>query len=168
MSPVPVDGDAFREALSRFPSGVTVVTTRDVDGVPWGFTASAFASLSATPPLVLVCLDRAADCHEAFEARSDRFAVNILAVDHEDLALRFASKGADKFAGGGFDDGLGGVPTLPGAVAVLECRTDDRVTGGDHTILIGLVEQVRLGDGEPMVYANRGFRRLAEPVTGSR
>jgi flavin reductase ActVB len=91
----------FREAMSRFPSGVTLVTTVDADGDPRGFTATAFAGVSVEPPLVLTCLDRTADCHSAiFAARA--FAVNILGSQHRALALKFATKGADKFAGAPF------------------------------------------------------------------
>ncbi|WP_143670680.1 flavin reductase family protein, partial [Streptomyces antimycoticus] len=63
-----VDAVAFRSALSRFPSGVTIVTTRSAGGTLHGFTASSFAALSLDPPLVLVCLDQGADCFAAFIA----------------------------------------------------------------------------------------------------
>lgn len=85
----------FRDAMARFASGVTIVTTTDDTGQLWGFTASSFCSLSLQPPLVLVCLDRSADCYPVFRARP-RFLVNILSTHHRGLALRFATKGGDK------------------------------------------------------------------------
>lgn len=149
----------FREAMSRFPSGVTVVTTVDADGCPRGFTASAFAAVSVAPPLVLACLDSTADCHRAFLA-TRAFAVNILGVQHRALALRFASKGADKFTGSPFTDTMLGSPGLADAVAAVDCETAQLIEAGDHTILLGRVRHVRLGEGRPVVYAHRGFHDL--------
>lgn len=154
-----VDAAAFRTALSRFPSGVTIVTMRDADGTPWGFTASAFASLSLDPPLILVCLDRAADCHPAFVA-AERFAVNVLAPAHAEIALRFATKGEDKYAPGGFEQDEHGCPVLPDAAAVIACELERAVPGGDHTILIGRVRDARAGNAEPVVWYRGDFAAL--------
>lgn len=156
---MPADPEAFRAALSRFPSGVTVVTTRDWDGTPWGFTASSFCSLSADPPQVLVCLANDADCYPAFRD-GETFAVNVLAAHQENIARRFASKGADKFGPGGFRQGARGVPVLDDAVAVLECEVADRLPGGDHTILVGRVYEATARDGDPAVYCDRAFHEL--------
>ena len=81
---------AFRAAMSRFAAGVTVVTTRDEQHRPYGFTASSFCSVSLDPPLVLVCLARTANSFPVF-ARSPRFAVSILQAHHVELAERFAA-----------------------------------------------------------------------------
>ncbi|MBS4729016.1 flavin reductase family protein [Mycobacterium sp. SM1] len=151
----------FREAMSRFPSGVTLVTTVDADGRPRGFTATAFTAVSMAPPLVLTCLDRTADCHPAFLA-TRAFAVNILGVQHRALACRFASKGVDKFAGASFTDTALGSPGLVDAVATVDCETAQLIEAGDHTILLGLVRHVRLGEAPPVVYAHRGFREMTE------
>lgn len=152
----------FREAMSRFPSGVTLVTTLAADGRPRGFTATAFTAVSVAPPLVLTCLDRTADCHPAFLA-TRAFAVNILGVQHRALARRFACKGADKFAGASFTDTALGCPALVDAVATVDCETAQRIEAGDHTILLGLVRHVRLGEASPIVYAHRSFREMAPP-----
>lgn len=156
---------AFREAMSRFASGVTVITTVDRCGQPWGFTASAFAALSASPPLVLVCLDKEARCHDVFMA-TELFAVSVLRPSHRDIARRFASKLDDKFAGGRFETHADGLPRLPDALASLTCETRERVGGGDHTILIGRVLDATAGDGEPAVFFRRRFRALARPDSG--
>lgn len=159
---MPVDGAAFREAMSRFPSGVTVVTTVDDQGGRWGFTASAFASLSSNPTMVLVCLDCAADCHPVFTT-GHRFAVSILAGHQKDLALRFASKGVDKFAGYRFHDGATGLPLAAESITSIECHTAQLIPGGDHTILIGVVESVHLGEGSPLIFYRRQFFTLDQP-----
>jgi flavin reductase ActVB len=150
---------AFRSALARFPSGVTIVTTRDDDGAPWGFTASAFSSLSLRPPLVLVCLDRSADCHPTFTG-AQRFAVNILTPAHERLARRFATKGADKYGDAAFAGDDGAPPMLEGASAVLQCETEDAIDAGDHTILIGRVTDALVGEDDSVVY----YRGVFVPV----
>jgi flavin reductase ActVB len=151
--------ELFREAMASFPSGVTLVTTADPDGTPWGFTATAFCSLSAEPPLVLVCLAKSAQCHPVFLG-TEAFAVHIIHSAHTDLAQRFATRGADKFGTGEFATNDRGIPVLPGASARLECTVHDRHDGGDHTILVGRVHTVDLGDDPPVVYFKRIFHTL--------
>ncbi|WP_460771969.1 flavin reductase family protein [Nocardiopsis nanhaiensis] len=143
--------------MSRFPSGVTIVTTRDAGGEAYGFTASSFCSVSRDPALVLVCLARNASCYPVF-ATSSRIAVSILPESRVDLALKFASKRADKFVGGGFTltplDSL----VVADALASVECVVDSRHEAGDHMILVGRVERVSTeGRGRPAVYLERGF-----------
>ncbi|WP_443060221.1 flavin reductase family protein [Streptomyces sp. NBC_00444] len=152
--------EEFRAAMARFPSGVVVVTTRCQDGTPRGFTASSFCSVSLEPPMVLVCLANSADSAWSF-ARCDRFAVSVLTPVHQPLALRFATKGSDKFAAGGMRLGPGGLPTVERALSELDCEAYARHPAGDHTVLIGRVTGVRLGEGSPMVYYDRDFRTLA-------
>ena len=149
--------------MADWPSGVTVVTTADEDGRPWGFTATSFTSLSMNPPMILVCLAVGAECRRVFE-RSHRFAVHILGSEQAELARRFATRGADKFAGLRAPRGVGDVPLIEGAVARLECRATERVAGGDHIVLIGTVHRVALGEAEPLVYHRRAFHRLPSAV----
>jgi flavin reductase ActVB len=156
----PVEPADFRAAMARFPSGVVVVTTCGEDGTPRGFTASSFCSVSLEPPMVLVCLANSADSAPSFEC-CDRFAVSVLAPAHRPLALRFATKGTDKFASGGLRLSPAGLPTVERALSELDCTTHARHPAGDHTVLIGRVTGVRLGEGSPMVYYDRGFRTLA-------
>lgn len=155
------DTELFREAMAGFPSGVTIVTTTDEDGRWWGFTATSFCSVSMDPPLVLVCLARGAECHPVFE-RAERFVVHVIHPEHSDLALRFATRGADKFSDAGFTTDERGLPVLERASSVLDCTGHARHDGGDHTILIGRVERTRLGEHEPAVWFRRGFRGLTE------
>jgi flavin reductase ActVB len=160
-----VDQGTLRQAMTRFPSGVTIVTMVDDSSQRWGFTASAFASLSLAPPLVLVCLDRSANCYPSF-CVTDRFAINILGADHEALARRFATKGIDKFDGVDFEPGEFQLPLISDAVATLECQRAALMPGGDHVILIGEPLSIRLGGGTPAVLFNRRFWRFLEASSG--
>lgn len=154
-----VTEDAFFEAMRHFPSGVTVTVTRDRYGQPAGFTASSFCSLSAQPPLVAVCLARAANCYQAFVANDD-MAVHVLDVSHVPIALRFASKTADKFVGDDFTAHSDGLPALRDAIARLSCSIVARHEAGDHVILVGRVHQVDIAGGDPAVYFARAFHQL--------
>jgi flavin reductase ActVB len=156
-----IDQGIFRQAMTRFPSGVTIVTMVDCDNERWGFTASAFTSLSLAPPLVLVCLARSANCYPSF-SEADHFAINILGPDHEALARRFATKGIDKFAGVDFKVGEYQLPLLSDAVATLECQRSALVPGGDHVILIGEPLSIRLGSGTPAVLFNQRLWRFVD------
>jgi len=163
MSQRSFDATAFRDAMARFPSGVTIVTTHDESGRPYGFTASSFCSVSAEPPLVLVCLAKSAYSYPVF-ARIDRFAISILQTDHVHLARRFASKNVDKFACGGFVRTPRGATVLEEALAVVECSVHNRHEAGDHMILVGEVEQVLLADRRrPAVYFDRAFSTICPP-----
>ena len=158
-----LDQTDFRNALARFASGVTVVITRNGSGQFVGFTASAFSSLSLSPPLILVCIQKDADCYGAF-MEAEAFTVSILSAGQPDIALRFATKAIDKLQGThvvpGPDTGL---PRVDGASAWLECRTHSRPDGGDHTILIGEVVAAGSSDSEPLLHFNRVFGRF-EPA----
>lgn len=156
-----LDSVAFRAALARFPSGVTIVTTRSKAGTLHGFTASSFAALSLDPPLVLVCLDRGADCFPVFMA-AEQFVVNIVTPTHAELATKFATKGANKFAQGSFEFDEQGHPLLPDAAAVVRCELEQAVPGGDHVILVGRAYDARTGSGEPVMWYRGEFLRLGE------
>ncbi|MEO5669404.1 MAG: flavin reductase family protein [Ramlibacter sp.] len=129
----------FRTALGMFATGVTIVTARTSDGVI-GLTANSFNSVSLDPPLVLWSLAKAAASLEAFRAGS-HYAVNVLAGDQKSLAERFALRGADRWTGVEFTDGMGGSPLLTGAAATFECFNRSRYDEGDHVIFVGEVER---------------------------
>lgn len=156
-------GTRFRDAMAAFPSGVTLVTTSDESGRWWGFTASSFCSLSLEPPLVLVCLAKSAQCHPVFRSASS-WAVQVVPDHHAELAARFATRGADKFAPGLFRAGGGGHPVLEDACAVLECDRFAAYEGGDHTILVGQVTGCQLADVPPILYFRRSFHALGDPA----
>ncbi|MHA4869923.1 flavin reductase family protein [Duganella sp. PWIR1] len=145
----------LRRAFGAFPTGVTVVTTRTADGGNVGFTANSFTSVSMSPPLVLVCLDRRATVHSAFAVASG-FAVNILAHDQKEIATRFASRVPDRFEGVRWEEGATGLPLLHGHVAFFECELEQVVAAGDHTIFIGRIVAMDVKDLPPL-----GFHRGA-------
>ena len=156
---MPIEEGLFRQAMSHFASGVTVVTTEH-QGELYGMTVASFASLSLSPPLVLICVGRNMQTHGAIAA-SKRFGVSILGIDQKELSAQFASRSDDKFAGVDYRMGALGVPILNGALCTLECNVHSQLDGGDHSIFVGVVEQASTGEGEPLVYFRSGYRQLA-------
>lgn len=157
----PFDGRLFRRVLGLFPTGVTIVTTWDADGQPVGATVSSFNSVSLDPPLVLFSLARNMACCEAFAAGGP-LAIHVLGDAQEDLSNRFARGGADKWADLAYGAGEHGAPLLAGTLATFECRPYAQYPGGDHTIFVAEVKQLRFRDGSPLVFSAGGYRRLAE------
>jgi flavin reductase ActVB len=151
----------FRNAMASFASGVTLVTTRDADGEPHGFTASSFASLSLHPPMVLVCMGKRVTTYDVF-TRASTFAVSILNADQAHLAKLFATRGADRFGDPAMIDSAGGLPVALGALAQLDCALEILHPGGDHAILIGRPLSIRLAPGKPLVHWDRGLGGYAE------
>lgn len=143
----------FKAALSRFASGITVITTRDDGGRDLGMTATSFASVSLEPPLVLTSIDHAATMAEPL-ARSDHYAIHILGVGQEDVSHAFARKeSTDKFNGFAVERSKHGVPLLTRYLARLECRVYARHLAGDHTVIIGEVLESSVGDDVgPLLY----------------
>lgn len=158
-----IDGQAFRDAMSLLAAPVTVVTGLDVNGRPWGFTASSVLSLSLDPPRAVVSVNRDSSHHGAVVAAPE-LVVNILGDQHRDLAKRFATHGIDRFVGGEFGVWPGAeAPYLPSAAAAFRCVTTRIIEAGDHDLcVLGLLE-VRAGDAEcaPLLWHRRGFRRAA-------
>ncbi len=161
-----MDEEGFREAMGFRAAGVTVVTTRDRQGEPWGLTATAVCSVSLRPPLILVCIDRKAECYQAFE-EAEAFAVNLLREDQERLSRHFARKAGRKFEGIPHRAGSTGSPILAEVLAHVECRVQARYPGGDHTILLGEVVGAGVASpqeaGSPLLHFRGGYARLACP-----
>ena len=161
-----LDVDGFREAMRLRAAGVSVVTTRDRQEEPRGFTATAVCSVSLVPPLILVCIDRTAECYEAFQ-EAETFAVNLLRDVQEPLSRYFAQKAARKFVDIPHRAGITGSPILTDVLAHVECRVQARYPGGDHTILLG--EAVGSGAASvddaasPLLYFRGGYARLTSP-----
>lgn len=154
----PLGPEEFRDVIGHFASGVTVITTRR-SGVPHGTTANAISSLSLEPPMLLICMNKSSSTGQAV-ADSGRFAVNILSEDQPEEAMRFASKGDDKFSGIAITDGEFGDPLLEDALATLECRIVEEVTGGTHTVFLAVVERASARSGAPLAYFRGQFGRL--------
>lgn len=153
-----VEQSLYRDAIGRFASGVTVVTTA-TGGQDFGTTASAVSSLSMEPPMLLVCLNRTSETQRAI-LTSRRFAVNILGEDQAAIATRFATKSPTKFEGTDIVRGSGGAPLIAGALAQLECSVAETVTGGTHTVFLGVVEHAAATDGTPLAYYRGQFGRF--------
>lgn len=149
-------GKQLRDAVGRFATGVTVVTSLSEEGAPVGCTVSAFSSVSLAPPLVLVCIDSGRFMHRALTT-GPGFVVNVLAADQAALALSFARPSDDKFAGIQFQNSPGGIPMLDGALAHLHCTRHSVLDGGDHAIVLGRVTDIGTADGEPLLYSQGAF-----------
>lgn len=145
------DPRALRNAFGAFATGVTVVTTRQPDGTPRGFTANSFTSVSLDPPLLLVCLAKTAHSAETF-ANAPHFAVNILAEDQKAVSGLFASRAPDKFAQCAWTPGPAQMPLIDGALAQFTCANHQLVDAGDHLILIGRIEAFTTAEGQPLGY----------------
>jgi flavin reductase (DIM6/NTAB) family NADH-FMN oxidoreductase RutF len=161
-----IEPQAFREVMAHWASGVTVVTTLEQDQ-PVGITVSSFASLSLQPPQILVCINRKLYTHDTL-VRSGFFAVNILTIDQVAWGMRFAGmvpEAEDRFQGIQWFHAETGAPLLPAVLGWLDCRVRHALDGGDHTIFVGEVvaSSVR-DDGEPLMYFNRSWRRLASEL----
>lgn len=153
-----LDVSAFRSALSRFATGIGVVTTLDSQGKKVGITVSSFNSVSLDPPLILWSIGLDSMSYDVF-TEVDFFAVHILTRDQEELCDRFAQRGNDKFASFECGEGINGVPILPDFAACFECSTEHIYPGGDHKIIVGRVHDFEERETEPLIYYRSRFLR---------
>ncbi len=153
------DERELRDALGRFATGVTVVTTTTPLG-PLGITANSFSSVSLAPPLVLWAPARRSSRFPAFEAAS-HFAVHVLSADQRALAEAFSRPGQGWPAGLAYTRGIGDAPLLPDCTARFECRHDAAHEGGDHLIVVGEVLRLVDADLAPLVFHRGRFVALA-------
>jgi flavin reductase (DIM6/NTAB) family NADH-FMN oxidoreductase RutF/DNA-binding MarR family transcriptional regulator len=154
----PIDAKSFRQALGQFPTGVTIVTAACGER-HLGMTANSFSSVSLDPPLVQWSVAKSAPSHDAF-LQADGFAVHFLGADHRELALRFAGRSTDKFAGIAHAPGVTGAPLLTELAPIFECRTWARYPGGDHTILVGEVVRLVERSHDPLLFHSGVLRRI--------
>lgn len=148
----------FRKALGQFATGVTIVTALDAQGQPVGVTVSSFNSVSLHPPLVLWSMANSAASLPVFMACT-HYAVHVLGAEQKELAMRFATKGIDRWAGVAHQSGHSGVPLLDGAVATFECFNRSRYQEGDHVIFVGEVERCGYRvDAAPLIYHDGRMR----------
>jgi flavin reductase (DIM6/NTAB) family NADH-FMN oxidoreductase RutF len=145
------DAELFREVFGRFPTGVAVVTSATPSGAG-GMTANAVCSLSLDPLMVLVCFENAARTLPLVR-EAGRFGVNLLSSEQEELAGIFASKLPESTKLEGVSHRIEhDVPLIDGALAWAVCKLVEEIAGGDHTIVIGEVTAMGLGEGEPLLW----------------
>jgi 3-hydroxy-9,10-secoandrosta-1,3,5(10)-triene-9,17-dione monooxygenase reductase component len=155
----PVDEACFRDVVSRFASGVVVVTAQ-VDGRPVGLTCQSFASLSLVPPMVLFCPSKTSTSWPAVAA-ADALCINILSEGQDEISNGFARSGTDKFAGIDWSPLPSGAPALQGVAAQVGARVAEVYDGGDHHIVTCHVEFLRARDErDPLLYYRSRYRRL--------
>lgn len=155
----PLNDDLFRRACGLFATGVAVLTTRAPEGAPHGITINSFSSLSLTPPLVMVAIDRDCTFLNVFEA-SGSYAVNILREEQLDLSIRFAQLPEGRFTGVSWSPGITGSPLIDGVLGSLDCRTLEVIDAGDHRVLIGEVVEVGIAEGRPLVFFGSEYASL--------
>jgi flavin reductase (DIM6/NTAB) family NADH-FMN oxidoreductase RutF len=157
-----VSADDFKKALQLWASGVTVVTTSSEKFGVQGMTVSAFSSVSVNPPLVLVCINNAADTGEGIK-ESQCFAVNVLTSDQQDISNQFAggSNQQLRFENTDWKAGVTGAPILNESLMSLDCKVVEKVLAGTHWIIIGEVQECVCRSGEPLLYFCGAYRQLA-------
>ena len=157
---MPIDEETFKNALRGWATGVTVVTSRSGERLH-GMTVSAFSSVSADPPLVLVCANRTSTTHSIIE-EGGVFAVNILADHQQEVSDVFASAEFEdsRLQRVEWSEGKTGAPLIDEALASLECEVSSAHHEGSHTIYIGRVEAVRTRDAAPLVYYKGSYHAL--------
>ena len=154
-----VTSDDFRRACGRFATGVAIASVMDAQGTPHGLTVSSFTSVSLEPPLILVCLGHEVTSIDLFRS-ARHFGINVLSENQQELSERFARKGYDRFDGLEWERGTTGVPLLKGTLATMECKVEQRITCGDHDILVGSMVAANVADGEPLIYFGSRYRGL--------
>ena len=157
-----LDRRDYRNALGRFATGVTVVTTCASNGLPIGVTANSFTSVSMAPPLVSWNYRLEAAGLQAF-LDAEYFAIHVLSQRQKLLSPQFSSATADRFAGVDVQVGLGNLPIIPNSLAIFECRKWSTLEAGDHVILLGEVLRYSYNEEPPLVFHGGTYTQLPEP-----
>jgi flavin reductase (DIM6/NTAB) family NADH-FMN oxidoreductase RutF len=159
---MPVEADLLRQAMRFWVTGVTVATAAH-HGVQHGMTVTSFTSLSLTPPQILVSLAQNTRTHDLV-TRSRLFGISILSAEQQEISNRFAGRvedEPDRFNGLETFTLATGAPLIAGGLAHLDCHVVTTLGSGTHTIFIGEVLAAQnAGDGEPLIYFNREYRKL--------
>ena len=156
-----IDPNGFRNALGSFPTGVTVITTKDADGNLYGVTANSFNSVSLDPPLVLWSIGKTSTSYQAF-MDAEFWNVHILAADQQAASNNFASKGGDKFVDIDFLIAANGAPIVANCSAVMQCQTEHQYQGGDHIILVGRVLEFSDSGKEPLAFHRGRYASIVQ------
>jgi len=164
-----VSQDRFKQGMRRLGGAVTLVTSAH-EGVFAGLTATAVTSLSADPPRLLACVNRAGITYETI-SRGRCIAINVLGAQDKRLAERFAGMDGeietDRFLEGVWETSITGAPMYTGALASFDCEIESILDAGSHAIVIGSIQEIRLGAGEndtPLCYIDGDWATM-EPMT---
>lgn len=156
-----MDIKGFRSALGNFATGVCIVTVAPETGAPIGMTINSFASVSLEPSLISWSIQRNSECFDSFNT-TDIFAINILAINQQELSREYSRRGQHELNTAHFYRGQNGAPLLLDALTTFECRLWARYPGGDHLIFVGEVLEFSTG---PMHHALGFFKgRYTEVV----
>ncbi len=161
----PVDGRLFRETASRFASGVTVAAAAH-GGLQHAITATAFASLSLEPPLILLALDRAGQLI-GLVRDSGHVGLSVLSLGQEEIGRRASARGRrlqELIDEATTTTVVTGAPLLMGALAWFDCNVQSISEHGDHAIIVGLVVAAASTEGEPLLYFGRRYHRLGDQL----
>jgi flavin reductase (DIM6/NTAB) family NADH-FMN oxidoreductase RutF len=153
----------LRKALGSFGTGVTVVTSGNSQSRWVGVTANSFSSVSLEPPIVLWSLVSTSPNLEVFD-QTERFVINVLALEQVELSKQFSKPLTDKFAGVDCVEGLGGVPVIQNCVATFECKTVQRTLVGDHVLFLGQVENYVYEGKTPLLFCQGQYVQVAEAL----
>ena len=168
MEPKPVDAEQFKSGMRTLAGAVNIVTSINA-GHRYGMTATAVCSAAAEPPTVLACINRLASTHGAV-AKSKVFCVNVLRAEDWELSTSFsgAHSGEGRFNSRDWTRLATGSPVLIDALVSFDCRVVKKVTHGTHTVFLGLVEQMLLGQrGKPLLYSEGQYAKLVSLTTGA-
>lgn len=164
MTDSSLTSEQFRRACGQWATGVSIVTTVDKAGKPYGLTMNAVTSLSLNPPMFIACVDNNSDTLGPMR-ESQVYCINVLTSAQQDLSNRFAKKGDEKFAGVDFAPGETGAPVLAGALLAIECVVTAVLPGGDHQIMCGEVRRIVSNDtpdAAPLLYFGGRYAAVAK------
>ena len=148
----------FRKSMGQFATGITVVSTIDKNGAPYGMTASSFGSISLDPPLVQWSITTESYSYPIFSSASN-FAINILSVEQQKLSDTF-TKPIDRLEHVSWEGGLEGIPLIHGCLSWIECSLENEILCGDHTIFIGRVRRARYFEKKPLLFWRGGYEAV--------
>lgn len=152
-----IDASTFRAVFSRIPVSVAVVATVDDRGVPHGMTIGSLCSVSKVPPLLLFCVSQETSSHDPL-CLARRYCISVLAHGQHDVARRYGTHGAPRF--GSQVRIIDGLPAVNGALAWLVCTRWQLLPGGDHTIILAVIDRAESSDGYPLIYQRHAYHTL--------
>ncbi|HZG71545.1 MAG TPA: flavin reductase family protein [Chondromyces sp.] len=156
MTGIMEKANVFKQIMGQYPTGVTIVTTIDEQGIPAGLTVNSFASVSLDPLIVLWSIDKKVSSLDTF-LKAGKFAVHTLSTEQEEACWAFAGKEADRFSQVNWKVSKNGLPIIEGSLGVFECKVIQQIEAGDHFILIGEVIDLNKEEKNPLLYYNRNI-----------